>query len=155
MFCPACGVTLTAGVKFCHRCGSQLVLHKDPELIKIFEKRMDSEMEGLFWITVLGIGLILGGMALMKRLNFNDWMIVVYMMLSSAAFITYFSLGVWQVRRLAKSSTDAEPLRLPRADTAELPPRTITSLEPVPSVTENTTRALTNAVAAHPDENKG
>ena len=32
---------------------------------------MDSEMEGLFWIVVMGIGLVLGGMALMKSVHLS------------------------------------------------------------------------------------
>ena len=61
---------------------------------------MDSEMEGLFWITVLGIGLILGGMVLMKKVLLDDWMIIAYMILSSAAFTTYFNLQILLGRNL-------------------------------------------------------
>ena len=50
-------------MKYCNRCGAQLVTTKDNDTVKLFEKRMDSEMEGLFWIIVLGLALIIGGMA--------------------------------------------------------------------------------------------
>jgi hypothetical protein len=154
MFCPSCGVVLSRNVKYCNRCGSQLVFPKDADLIKVLEERMDSEMEGLFWITVLGIGLILGGIVLMKKVQLDDWMIVVYMMLSSLAFITYFGLGVWQVRRLARSSTESETNRMERSDARELyPQRPIAGFEPA-SVTENTTRTLTEAVGNRASEHE-
>jgi hypothetical protein len=104
---------------------------------------MDSEMEGLFWITVLGIALILGGMVLMKKFQFDLWMIVAYLALSSSAFITYFGIGVWQVRRLAKSSTESNEVRLERRETQELyPDRSVAELASFSSVTEHTTRTL-------------
>jgi hypothetical protein len=147
MYCPSCGAALAQQLKYCNRCGSQLVAQKDSDLIKVFEERMDSEMEGLFWITVLGIGLILGGMVLMKKVQLDQWMIVVYMILSGSAFITYFGLGVWQVRRLARSSTEGEVSRIERSETQELiAEQPFQGLEPAPSVTENTTRTLVTAV---------
>ena len=75
MYCPSCGQALAQQMKYCNRCGAQLATPKDSDLIALFEKRMDSEMEGLFWITVLGVGLILGGIALMKNaLHLSDWL---------------------------------------------------------------------------------
>lgn len=144
MYCPSCGIALSQQLTYCNRCGAQLITTKEADLVKLFEKRIDSEMEGLFWIAVLGIGLILGGMAMMKKFQFDDWMIVVYTVLSSAAFMTYFGLGVWQVRRLAKSSKEAKGIGpAGRLDTNELSPvKTPATLAPVPSVTENTTRTL-------------
>lgn len=147
MFCPSCGMALAQQMKYCNRCGAQLLTTKEADLIKLYEKRMDSEMEGLFWITVLGIGLVLGGMALMKKVQLSEWLIIAYMILSSLAFLTYFGLGVWQVRRLAKSSKEANgvgQLAQPeRPETKELHPANArASLEPAPSVTENTTRGL-------------
>ena len=144
MFCSNCGVALAQQMKYCNYCGAQLVSMKDASETKLYEKRMDSEMEGLFWISVLGIALILGGMVLMKKVQFSDWLIIAYMILSSAAFIAYFALGVWQVRRLAKTSKRAESLiDVAPAETSELDPvKALASHEPLPSVTEHTTRTL-------------
>ena len=104
MYCQSCGTALAMQMKYCNRCGAHLVTTKEDDTVKLFEKRMDSEMEGLFWITVLGLALILGGMALMKEVQLSESLIVAYMILSSAAFRAYFGLGVWQVRRLNRSS---------------------------------------------------
>jgi len=145
MLCPSCGVALEQQLKFCNRCGSQLPSTKEAGAIELFEKRMDSEMEGLFWITVFGIALILGGIVLMKKVGLSEWLIFAYMILSSAAFVTYFGLGVWQVRRLAKISKEAHGVVQPgQLDTNELNPAAARTLlgSPAPSVTEHTTRTL-------------
>jgi len=145
MNCPSCGNALAQQLKYCNRCGAQLSLAEDTrdvEVIKVFEKRMDSEMEGLFWITVLGVALILGGMVLLTKAQLSQWLIVAYMILSSAAFITYFGLGLWQVRRLARSINDTKEFPRP-VETKELTPaEDRTAFQDVPSVVEHTTRTL-------------
>ena len=143
MFCPSCGVALAQQVKYCNRCGTHITTG-EVDVIQIIEKRMDSEMEGLFWITVFGLAFILGGMALMKKLYLSEGLIIAYMILSAASFMAYFALGVWQVRRLAgslKQTPDAEVLI--QADTNELgPAKARISLGAALSVTEHTTRTL-------------
>ena len=144
MYCQSCGTALAMQMKYCNRCGAHLVTTKEDDTVKLFEKRMDSEMEGLFWITVLGLALILGGMALMKEVQLSESLIVAYMILSSAAFIAYFGLGVWQVRRLNRSSKEASgSVQLEEQDTNELnPAKGWPKLEAGSSVTEHTTRGL-------------
>jgi uncharacterized membrane protein YvbJ len=143
MFCPSCGVALAQQMKYCNRCGSH-VTTRDAEVIQIVEKRMDSEMEGLFWITVFSLGFVLGGIAVMKKLNLSEALVAAYMILCAVGFLAYFGLGVWQVRRLSNSlGQTANTEALPPADTNELNPANIrASLEPVLSVTEHTTRTL-------------
>ena len=105
---------------------------------------MDSEMEGLFWSTVLGLALIVGGMALLKKVQLSESLIIAYMILSSLAFIAYFSLGVWQVRRLNRSSKEASgTVALEGQDTTKLRPATAwPTIEAGSSVSEQTTRGL-------------
>src|SRR6266550_159662 len=143
MFCPSCGMALAQQMKYCNRCGTHITT-KEVDVIQIIEKRMDSEMEGLFWITVFGLALILGGMALMKKLQLSEGLIIAYMILSAVAFMAYFALGVWQVRRLAGSlKQTSEPDVLTTPDTNELGPAKIRpSLGTALSVTEHTTRTL-------------
>lgn len=143
MYCPSCGLALAQQLKYCNRCGAQLITTREADLVKLFEKRMDSEMEGLFWITVLGIGLVLGGMVLMQKVHLSEWLIIAYVILSSMAFITYFGLGLWQVRRLARSSKEAKSIEVEQVQTNELgSAKARVTLEALPSVTENTTHRL-------------
>ncbi|MCM3900915.1 MAG: zinc ribbon domain-containing protein [Pyrinomonadaceae bacterium] len=144
MYCQSCGTSLATQMKYCNRCGAHLVTTKENDRIKLFEKRMDSEMEGLFWITVLGLGLILGGIALPKKVQLSESLIIAYLILSSAAVMAYFGLGVWQVRRLNRSSKeDTGSVQLEEQNTNELGPAAAwPTLEAGSSITEQTTRGL-------------
>jgi hypothetical protein len=145
MFCPSCGIALPQQLKYCNRCGAQLTTPKQTALVELYEKRMESEMEGLFWIIVFGLGLLLGGLVVLKKaLDLDEKLLSAYMLLCSTALVMYFGLGVWQIRRLARSSKEASGTELPgQAETNELnPAQTLPTLEPAPSVTEHTTHTL-------------
>jgi hypothetical protein len=132
-------------LKYCNRCGAQLTSSKETELVAIYEKRMDSEMEGLFWITVFGLGLLVGGLVVLKKaLELGEGMLIAYMALCATALVMYFGLGVWQIRRLARSSKEATAAVPPSpVETSELSPaQTLPTLEAASSVTEHTTRTL-------------
>lgn len=149
MFCPSCGIALPQQLKYCNRCGAQLTTSKETELIAIFEKRMESEMEGLFWITVLGLGLLIGGLVVLKKvLEFGEGLLLAYMLLCAAALVMYFGLGVWQIRRLTLSSREAsgavQPARVETNELSAARPQAI--LEPASGVTEHTTRTLEPAL---------
>lgn len=145
MFCPTCGAGQAAQMKYCNRCGSNLATRDQVDEIEVSEKRLRDELVDLFWATVIGLGLILGGMALIKNaMQLSDWILVVYLVISSAAFTINFALGLWQIRRFAglvhqaraglgTGSPDAEKLFL---EMSRAP------LNSVPSITEGTTRSL-------------
>ncbi len=137
MYCPSCGMALSQMTKYCNRCGAKLSSKKsDPS-----EKRLDEYLDGLFWITVFGLGLILGGIALMKKvLQLSDGLIIAYLVLSSTAFIINFALSLWQVFRMTKDSKKLEG-NDQKLDTNNLgPAKEPLALDSPPSVTENTTR---------------
>ena len=145
MFCPSCGIALPQQLKYCNRCGASLADTRETALVELFEKRMESEMEGLFWIIVFGLGLLLGGLVVLKKaLELGENLLFAYMILCSMALVMYFGLGVWQIRRLAQSSKEAGgTLQLGQAETKELnPAQTLPTLEPASSVTEHTTHTL-------------
>jgi hypothetical protein len=140
MFCPTCGNALSQQLKYCNRCGANLAT-ADAATIKALEKRLDEYLDGLFWLTVLGLAFIIGGMLLMKRFQFSESLILAYMVLSSAAFLVNFAINLREVQRLKRTRegttqlegrTPAELSLLPEYD----------DLRALPSVTENTTRSL-------------
>jgi hypothetical protein len=110
------------------------------------EKRLDEYLDGLFWITVFGLGLILGGMALMKKvLQLSDGLIIAYVVLSSTAFIINFALSLWQVFRMTRDAKELNGNNQ-KLDTNDLgPAKEPLSLDAPPSVTEMTTRDLERA----------
>lgn len=144
MFCSSCGVALPQPTKFCKSCGAPLIAKKETAEIKSTEERLYDELVDLFWVTVFGLGLILGGMVLLKRVHLSDGLIIAYMILSSTAFTINFGLSLWQIRRLTRSSSEAKGAgQLEPFDTNELNPiKTRATIEAAPSVTEHTTRNL-------------
>ena len=143
MFCPSCGIALAQQMKYCNRCGSN-VNTSNTEIIQILEKRMDSEMEGLFWITAFALGFVLGGIVVLKKLHVGELLLIGYLMLCAIAYLSYFSLGVWQLRRLSRTlkHDGVGNILLPH-ETNELPQlESRLPLESFTSVTEHTTRTL-------------
>jgi len=145
MFCPACGVALSQQMKYCNRCGSQLLTTKEAADVKLSEKRLREEMIDIFWVTVFGLGLILGGMALIKNfLRLSDWILIAYMIISSTAFTINFGLSLWQIRRLARIAEEVRGrVRAAQVDAPQLSSAAGEGAQKLmPSVTENTTRNL-------------
>jgi hypothetical protein len=145
MYCQSCGAALPRPMKYCNHCGAKLVAEKKGGGESPPEKRLDEYLDGLFWITVFGLGLILGGMALMKKvLHLGDGLIAAYLILSSLAFLINFGLSLWEISRMMRSPGKAEnALGRGERETNKLglaaPPA---ALGPAPSVTEDATQRL-------------
>ena len=145
MFCSSCGTPLSKKMKYCNRCGAQLINTTEGADIQPSEKRFDEYLDGLFWLTVFGLGLIVGGTAFMKKtLHLSDGLIVAYMILSSSAFLINFALNLWGLFRISKNSRDLKGrVQIEQVDTNELlPVKPQIALEPAPSIIEDTTRGL-------------
>ena len=144
MYCHACGIALTQPTKYCNRCGVQLgptaVIRKEKTAD---EKRLDSYVDGLFWISVFGIAFIVGGAILLKKVQFSDLVILVYAVLSSTVFLINFGLNLWGALSLMRHTKEGKLTMQAGPDTAELNhARPEMFLTPAHSVTENTTRSF-------------
>ncbi len=142
MYCPSCGTAVSQQLKYCNRCGARLTTTDEVAPVEATEKRLYDESVDLFWVTVIGLGLILGGMVVMKALHLSNALIVAYMILSSTAFTINIALSLWQIRRLARL---LEEVRTNQINQKSKEPERIEGrpiLEPLPSVTEQTTRTL-------------
>ena len=144
MYCQACGIAVSQQMKYCNRCGVQLIGINESGEIKPSEKRLDEYLDGLFWITFFGLGLILGGMVLMKKVNLSDWLIIAYLILSTTAFLINLGLSLWGTLNIARSIKEAKRMVQTRqVTTNELNPLDArATLHPAPSVTEHTTRSF-------------
>ena len=61
MYCQTCGNAIAHKTKYCNRCGTQLVPAGEASPDKTpAEKRLDEYLDGLFWISVFGLGFIIG-----------------------------------------------------------------------------------------------
>ncbi len=152
MYCSGCGSPIAPGLSFCNRCGTSLKERasgesKSPGVIAALVCAM-------VIVAISAMGLLLGGpIALKQEGQFGEELIVLFM------FLTFFISAVTEIllyRQLGRLTaqpkitfTQAAPL--PPAQAAEYyapqpQPRSLgearTPAEPLPSVTENTTRTL-------------
>jgi hypothetical protein len=128
-------------MKYCTRCGAQTNRQENKQV----EKRLDDYLEGLFWITAFGLGIILGGAAVLKLvLQFPRGLIIAYLVLSSAAFLINFGLNLREALRLSGSLKKAGggTLESARDTNKMLQAEGDAPVEFARSVTENTTRSL-------------
>ena len=136
MYCVNCGTPLGPGLSYCNRCGFNLreKTESNTGIIGAF----------LTAITVLGtvgLGIMLGGAIVLRRgALLSQELIGVFMMFTFLLIsVTEFML----LRSLSKvtGSKESKMRSLPAANDLRLPQHSNLG-EPVPSVTENTTRTL-------------
>ena len=144
MYCQSCGIQLTQQMKFCNRCGALLIKPDESVDLKRTEKRLDNYLDGLFWITVIGLAFIFGGLIVLKQFEFQAWVSITFLCLSSTAFLINFGINLWGTLRIMKGAKEIAAAR--EAETKELSPlEQNAQLGPAPvpaSVTENTTRSF-------------
>jgi len=140
MYCQSCGSALTHQTNYCNRCGTQLapVSEKRPGKTAA-EKRLDEYLDGLFWISVFGLAFIIGGAVLLKKVAFSDVVLLIYVVLSSTVFLINFGFSLWGALSIMRSSKEGKLTMQPGHETRELGPARV---EPVMSITENTTRSF-------------
>lgn len=144
MYCPACGNLVAQRTKYCKNCGNQLVLASASDVTRL-EKRFDDYVDGLFWTVVFGLGLILGGAAIIREgLKLGDGWLIGYLVLSSLAFLSVFAVSLWQIVEMGiRKARASGSLYDEQYDTNRLASgREQMSLTEGPSVTEDTTRSF-------------
>lgn len=139
MYCSACGSQITPSLSYCNRCGASLKERPDsPET-----KTIAAFLTAIIIIALAGLGLMLGGaMALRNEANFGGEIIGPFM---AMVFILVLIVEVYLCRMLAKASGSRQrqpqlDLPPPQNELSGAQPRGLP--EPIPSVTENTTRTL-------------
>jgi len=143
MYCSSCSATLTEGLSYCNRCGAESgaktrTVPLVPALIPEF----------LVWaivgVSVGGLAILVGLIAVMKWSGFSLGLIALFSLLSFLLLLGAESVFIWLMVR--SRNADKESSVLPQSrefTTKELGEGQVYALpEPVPSVTEQTTRTL-------------
>ena len=146
MYCSFCGKTVAQGLSYCKHCGAKLSGGAGDNVIKATELRAESliisAMVGLFVLGLLAITVLMGVMKAVLDLNAGQ--ILGFAILSFLIMLSIEGVLVWRLSRHrlgAAGAGDIAPTQGPatkeleRAQERTLP-------EPVPSVTEHTTRTL-------------
>lgn len=138
MFCSTCGTQLTPGLSYCNRCGARQERSEPASTANTA-----AYLTAITLIALAGLGIMLGGaLALRKEAAFNEDIIGIFMLFT---FLLVGTVEMFLCRQLSRIASKAEQARQlpPHIPPVELRPGEQRVLpEPLPSVTENTTRTL-------------
>ena len=146
MYCSSCGEAVTPGFSYCNYCGEKLSGAKSDSIIKSPDVRPETLVGAMVFAFVFGLGAITVLMGVMKAvLHLEVGLILAFTLLS---FLIMLSLEGVFIRLLLRRKRGAEEAGDPvllkgQATGAELDAAQARTLpEPMPSVTEHTTRAF-------------
>lgn len=156
MFCPTCGSESTQDdVKFCNRCGGNLSLPTQIVSTQPVKLTVPSIILGL--TVMIGLGMIIAGVNQMAISGMPPGAIIAMILFCAAtlfgcvALMIHFWTKLLIHQREVLSASSQANIQLPptaaKPTMNQLPPR----LEPVPSVTEQTTRNFSAIYAEAPD----
>jgi len=145
MYCSSCGVAVAQGLSYCNYCGAKLSGAKGDSLIKSSEVKPELLVSAMVALFILGLGAIAVLIGVMKEVAGFDLPILLAVTMFS--FVLMLVVESVLIGLLLKGKRDAQEA----GDTERLKEQTIKELggaqarvlpEPVPSVTEHTTRAF-------------
>lgn len=143
MYCSACGTQIAPGLSYCNRCGNNLTKDRqDPPQTKTIA----AFLTAITLIGIAGLGIMLGGALALKNEAQMESEVVGFFMFMT--FILVLTVEVYLCRLLSRLGTSSDQrAQLPQVIAPQQPmeirgahPRSLP--EPIPSVTENTTRTL-------------
>ena len=138
MYCTNCAAPISPGLSYCNRCGASL---REKEIVGGSTKTaIPAFLTAITVIAAIGLGIMLGGaIALRKEAGLPEELIGVFMLF---AFLITAVSEVMLIRQLSRlTGSLANQRALPPVQTVPYELRAAPG-EPVPSVTENTTRTL-------------
>jgi hypothetical protein len=143
MYCSSCGVAVTQGLSYCNHCGSKL--NRGDSIIRSSEVKPDTLVQTMAAVFVCGIGFITVLIGVMKAvLGLSVGPILAFAVL---CFLIMLLLEGVFIQLLLRPNQGAEEtsntaLSKERATNELNASRARVLPEPVPSVTEHTTRAF-------------
>ena len=154
MYCPSCGNEIAVELKYCNRCGANLSLPSTPQVVSLAPVKLAIPTIVLGLTIVFGLGIIIAGAGKMAIVGVPPvalvWMVlfaVATLLGCTGLLIRFLTKMITLQRETIKTQPPTPPPGLSRPQLQQLPPR----YEPVPSVTENTTRTFSPAYTEAPD----
>ena len=122
MYCSSCGKAVSSGLRYCTRCGTELSA-MDRGTSKPSESAQETFVWALALVTILGVGAVIGLMAVMKEVvHFGNELILGITLLTFLAFLGVDVVIIWlllrprrelKARDMKKRATD--PISAPLA----------------------------------------
>ena len=143
MYCSTCGVAVAPGLSYCNYCGATLGGEKSTSVSKSAVVKPELLVSSMVVVFVFGLAAITVFMGVMKTaLNLDIEQILAFTMLSFLIMLLIEGVFVYLLLSRRRDANEPAQLLQERA-TNELDAARVRALpEPVPSVTEQTTRTL-------------
>jgi ABC-type nickel/cobalt efflux system permease component RcnA len=144
MYCSSCGMSVAHGLSFCNSCGAKLNREISDHIIKSSEAKPGSLVFGIVAVLVFGFAAIVFLMMAMKVVGLKEGQILAFTILSFLIMLLVEGVFIWQLLRSKRGTQETSDTALSKEQAPkELGPAQARGLpEPIPSVTEHTTRAL-------------
>ncbi|SRR5713226_7674233 len=145
MYCSSCGVAVAQGLTYCNYCGEKLNGAKGLSVIKSSEVKPEMLVAAMVFVFVFGLAAITMLMGMMKAvLHLEAGQILAFALLSFLIMLLIEGVCLRLLFRRKRGTEEAgDAVQLKGQATKELDAAQARVLpEPVPSVTEHTTRAF-------------
>jgi hypothetical protein len=144
MYCSSCGTESTPGLNYCNRCGASLSTQALATAPISVAKPTFILSVAVIMITLFGFTALIKGATELARNEFGKDPVMLMIIMGMATILVIDLMLIRQLSRLVSASI--ETCRIARKKEVAAPKQTSRQLnarpEPVPSVTENTTRAF-------------
>lgn len=143
MYCSTCGAGVSPTLTFCSRCGVEL--NANPPAPKLSSTAMESLVWAIVAVTVMGMGAVIGLMAVMKEvLHLSDIPILIFSLLFLAIFagVDFVLISLLRSKFVTKKTTGLPFKHLFNTNELEEGSQLRNLPESAPSIVEHTTRTL-------------
>lgn len=147
MYCQTCGGRLAQALSYCNHCGANLSTLK----VQSPAGTAGTEIDTLLWVivgtTITLLGMALGALVLINNGAINERLGMAFVILTFVTLVVSDGVLVWRLLRLNRGAEEIRAVpQLNDLSNEERDPLTARALyeplEPVSSVTEQTTRAF-------------
>jgi hypothetical protein len=144
MYCPSCGSEITVELKYCNRCGANLSWPAPTQTAPLAPIKLTVPSLVLGATVIIGLGIIFGGATGFADRGVHPAAIVWIVLFSVATLFGCVGLMIRFWTKLMSMQREIAPPLQMRSTFAErsVPPALPPRMEPVGSVTENTTRTF-------------
>ena len=145
MYCSSCGVAVAQGLTYCNYCGAKVSGAKGDSVHESSAVKPEMLVAAMVFVFVLGLAAITMLMGMMKAvLHLNVGVILAFTLLSFLIMLSIEGVIIRLLLRRKRGTEEAgDTVQLKGQATNELDAAHARALpEPLPSVTEHTTRAF-------------
>jgi len=147
MYCQTCGGQLAQPLSYCNHCGADLGTLKVQGQPGTAETAIDTLLWVIVGTTITLLGMALGALVLIKHGAINERLGMAFVILTFISLVVAEAVLVWRLLHLNRAAKETGVV--PQiSDLSNEEPNPVTAralhepLEPVSSVTEQTTRTL-------------